>query len=151
MVVQTITHRVLLALACCLVLVLLPVAASAQGGILGQTEKGIQKGAQGVEKGVQKGVEGTKEGAEAVGHGVKKGVTGESTTTERQKSQSTTTTPSTSPTTPSTTTQTEKRTTETTKGGKRLPGTAGELPLIALIGSLALAGAVARKLVRRVE
>jgi hypothetical protein len=145
MVVQTITQRVLLALACCLVLVLLPVAASAQGGILGQTEKGVQKGAQGVEKGVKKGAEGTKEGAEAVGHGVKKGVTGEDTTTERQKGQSTTT-PSTS-----TAPETEKGKAATTKGGKHLPGTAGELPLIALIGSLALAAAVATKLVRRVQ
>jgi hypothetical protein len=110
---------------------------------LGQTEKGIQKGAEGVQKGVQKGVEGTKEGAEAVGHGIKKGVTGQDTTTERQKGESTTT-PSTSP-------ETEKGTAKTTKGGKHLPGTAGELPLIALIGSLALAGAVATKLVRRVQ
>ena len=143
MVVQKITQRVLLALACCLVLVMLPVAASAQGGILGQTEKGIKKGAQGVQKGVEGAAEGTKKGAEAVGHGVKKAVTGEDTSTERQKGESTTT--------PSTTPETQKGKTETTKGGKHLPGTAGELPLIALIGSLALAGAITSKLVRRVQ
>jgi hypothetical protein len=150
MAVKTITHTVLLALACCLVLVLVPAMAGAQG-ILGQAEKGVKKGAQGVQKGVETGVEKTKEGAESVGHETKKVITGEDdTSADRQKPTTQSTTPS-EPTTKSTTSKstTGTKTTEETKGGKHLPGTAGELPLLAVMGCLALAGAAVTRLVRR--
>ena len=151
MAVKTITHTVLLALACCVVLVLVPVMAGAQGSILGQAEKGVKKGAQGVQKGVETGVEKTKEGAESVGHETKKVITGEDdTSADRQKPTTQSTTPS-ETTTKSTTSKstTGTKTTEETKGGNRLPGTAGELPLLAVMGSLALAGAAVTRLVRR--
>src|SRR5215471_11891520 len=86
MAVERITHKVLLAVACCLVLVLVPAMAGAQGGVLGQAGQGIKKGAQGVQKGVETGVEKTKEGAESVGHETKKVITGEDdTSADRQK------------------------------------------------------------------
>ena len=148
MTVKTTMNKHLLALACCLVLVLVPAMARAQGGILGQAEKGVKKGAQGVQKGVETGVEKTKEGAESVGHETKKVITGEDDkSADRQK-------PTTQSTTPSETTTkstTSKSTSEETKGGKHLPGTAGELPLLAVVGSLALAGAVVSRLVRRTQ
>src|SRR5215471_19108488 len=85
MAVERITHKVLLALACCLVLVLLPAMAGAQGGVLGKAEEGVKKGAQGVQKGVETGVEKTKEGAESVGHETKRVVTGKESTSTEQK------------------------------------------------------------------
>jgi hypothetical protein len=150
MAVETITQKVLLALACCLVLVLVPAGASAQGGVLDKAGQGIKKGAQGVQKGVETGVEKTKEGAESVGHETKRAVTGEdNTSADRQKPTTQSTTPS--ETNKSTTSKSTTGTTEGTKGGKRLPRTAGELPLLAVVGSLALAGAVVSKLVRRTQ
>src|SRR5262245_66634778 len=126
MTVKTTMNKHLLALACCLVLVLVPAMAGAQG-ILGQAEQGVKKGAQGVQKGVETGVEKTKEGAESVGHETKKVITGEDDkSADRQK-------PTTQSTTPSETTTkstTSKSTSEETKGGKHLPGTADELPLL---------------------
>jgi hypothetical protein len=152
MAVETITQKVLLALACCLVLVLVPAGASAQGGVLGKAGQGIKKGAQGVQKGVETGVEKTKEGAESVGHETKRAVTGEdNTSADRQKPTTQSRTPSETTTTKSTTSKSTTGTTEGTKGGKRLPRTAGELPLLAVVGSLALAGAVVSKLVRRTQ
>ena len=151
MAVKTITHTVLLTLACCLVLIVVPAMAEAQGGILGQAEQGVKKGAQGVQKGVETGVEKTKEGAESVGHETKKVITGEDdTSADRQKPTTQSTTPS-ETTTKSTTSKstTGTKTTEETKGGKHLPGTAGELPLLAVMGCLALAGAAVTRLVRR--
>jgi cobalamin biosynthesis Mg chelatase CobN len=153
MTVKTIMNKHLLALACCLVLVLVPAMARAQGGILGQAEQGVKKGAQGVQKGVETGVEKTKEGAESVGHETKKVITGkDDTSADRQKPTTQSTTPS-ETTTKGTTSKstTGTKTTEETKGGKHLPGTAGELPLLALVGSLALAGAVVTRLVRRTQ
>lgn len=149
-------QKVLIAFACCFALVLIPLSAGAQNI--------LQKGAQGVQKGVETGAEKTKEGAQAVGHGVKKAVTGDdttTTTTTREKtSQQPTTSPSTSTTTgakstttteKSTTSQSKSGSTEKTHAGKsgNLPRTAGELPLLALIGSLALAASGTMKLVRR--
>jgi hypothetical protein len=155
MAVERITHKVLLAFACCLVLVLVPAMAGAQGGVLGQAGQGIKKGAQGVQKGVETGVEKTKEGAESVGHETKKVITGEdNTSADRQKPATQSTTPS-EPTSQESTTNKRtpptKSTSEGTKGGKPLPGTASELPLLAVVGSLALAGAVASRLVRRTQ
>ena len=150
MAVERITHKVLLAFACCLVLVLVPAMAGAQGGVLGQAGQGIKKGAQGVQKGVETGAEKTKEGAESVGHETKKVITGEdNTSADRQKPATQSTTPS-EPTTNKRTPPT-KSVTEGTKGGKPLPGTASELPLLAIVGSLALAGAVASRWVRRTQ
>jgi hypothetical protein len=149
MAVERITHKVLFALACCLVLVLVPAMAGAQGGVLGQAGHGIKKGAQGVQKGVETGVEKTKEGAESVGHETKRVITGEdNTSADRQKPATQSTTPPEPTSQKSTTT---KSATEGTKGGKHLPGTASELPLLAVVGSLALAGAVASRLVRRTQ
>jgi len=146
------TREFLLVLACCFALGLVPLSAAAQDNIL-------KKGAHGVKKGVETGAEKTKEGAEAVGHGVKKAVTGEDTNTERtyttQEPSKPTTAPSTTAPSKSTTgTMPAKGTTSGTekhpaKGTKELPSTAGELPLLALIGSLALAASGTLKLVRR--
>ena len=150
--------KILLALACCLAIVLIPVAASAQEGVINKGAEGVKKGAEGVKKGAETAGEATKEGAESVGHGVKKAVTGEDKDTSRMKGSETT--PSTEPsqtTTPSSeakksTTRTESTTTTEKKESeesRKLPGTAGELPLLALAGALALAAAGAVRVIRR--
>jgi hypothetical protein len=170
---MTRVQKVLLALACCFVLVLLPVStALAQEGLLKGAQKGIEKGAEGVKKGAETAVEKTKEGAKAVGREAKDLVTDDDpdtdkdeTTTERMKpgqTQSGTpvqgTTGATTKRSPSGTTSEGTRstgatgTTETTETGERnLPGTAGELPLLALAGALALLGARALKVGRRTD
>jgi hypothetical protein len=148
MIVTRLTQRVLLAFVCGLAIISLPVAAGAQGI--------IKKGAEGVQKGVETGVDKTKEGAEAVGHGVKKAVTGEDTSTSRMKSTQTEPTKPSQATTPTERTTGEPRsssreTENAATRGERLPATAGELPLLALIGVLALAGYGTSKLTRRVR
>ena len=139
-----------LAVACCFVLILVPALVHAQEGV-------IQKGVHGVQKGVETGVEKTKEGAEATGHAIKKGVTGEdtSTSTERMKSEQQTTPGTEQQTTPGTRTQTtresKRSTTTTEKKEGNLPKTAGELPLLALVGALALGAAGVSRVLRRVR
>ena len=156
MAVERTTNKILLAVACCLVLVLVPARSAAQGGVLGKVAHGIKKGADGVVTGVGAGVEKTKEGLESVGHKTKSVVTGEdSTSADRQEPTTQSTTPSETTPTKTTTTEITARTksspegtkTEGTKGGKHLPGTTGELPLLA-VGSLALAGVGALSLIR---
>jgi hypothetical protein len=148
------TLRTLLALTCGLFIVLAPLshAALAQGL--------IKKGVEGVQKGVETGVDKTKEGVDATGRAIKKGVTGEDdtytntdTNTQRMKPQ---TTPGT--TTPSTESQTTTRSTGTSrsakggaKEGQQLPKTAGELPLLALIGTLALGTAAGSRILLRAK
>jgi hypothetical protein len=145
MIIGNLKTKILLAALCCFALVLMiPVPSSAQ---LGGVAKGVQHG-------VQQGAEKTKEGAEAVGHETKKVITGEDNsqteqTTTQQNEQNTTTQqqPTTdqnttrmkpSETTPETgSTETEQKTERT--GQKQMPRTAGELPLLALAGSLSLA------------
>ena len=154
MTVKTTMNKHLLALACYLVLVIVPASAGAQGGVLSKTGHDIKKGVHGVQKGVETGVEKTKGGVESVGHETKRVVTREDkTSANRQKPTTQSTTPSETNNTKSTTSKstTGTKTTEETKGGKHLPGTAGELPLLALVGSLALAGAVVTRLVRRTQ
>jgi len=160
MFVEGMTNKVLLAVACCLVLVLVPARSAAQGGLLAKLGQGIKKGAQGVEKGVEAGVEKTKEGVESVGHKTKSLVTHEdNTSADQQEPPTQSTTPSETTSTKSTTNKSTTKTksspegtkTEGTKGGKHLPGAAGELPLLAVVGSLALAGAVALRLIRSTQ
>jgi len=154
MAIKTISQKVLLALACCLVLVLVPATAGAQEGVLDKAGHAVKKGAQGVQKGVETGVEKTKEGAESVGHETKKVITGkDNTSADRQKPATQSTTPSETTTTKSTTRKstTGTETTEETRGGKGMPRTAGDLPLLAVVGSLALAGAGVSRLVRRTQ
>src|SRR5262245_42714040 len=153
------TQRVFLVLVCCLAIIFLPLSAGAQGV--------LEKGAKGVQKRVETGAEKTKGGAEAVGHGAKKAVTGEDSSSSSQMKE-TETTPSTKPsqstmpsgtstrakpTTPSQSTTTEpgrrSRGSEQKAGGEKLPKTAGELPLLALIGVLSLAAAGTSRLIRR--
>jgi len=124
-----VTLRVLFAVICCFALVMVPLLVSAQG-IIRETEHGIQKGAEGVQKGVEGAVEKGKQGAEAVGKGTKKAITGEENkpSDNRMKPQ--------------------ENPTETQRG-ENLPKTAGELPLLALAGCLALAAAAASKAFRR--
>jgi uncharacterized surface anchored protein len=81
-----------------------------------------------------------------VGRETKKVITGEESTSTRQKS--TETTPRTT-TSPSTRTKPSTESSQTERANKRLPATAGELPLLALTGVLALAAFGATKLVRR--
>jgi hypothetical protein len=146
------TVKILLAVTCCLFIVLVPLSVSSNA------QNVLQKGAQGVQKGVETGAEKTKEGAEATGHAIKKGVTGEdtSTSTERMKSEQQTTPGTEQQTTPGTRTQTtreSKRSTTTTGEQKEgnLPKTAGELPLLALVGALALGAAGVSRVLRRVR
>jgi LPXTG-motif cell wall-anchored protein len=138
--------RGVIGLAFGLVMLLIPISSGAQtGGILGGAKKGVQQGADTVQKGVEKGAHETKEGAEAVGRGTKKAITGEDNNPDqsRMKSESQSQTES---------TQTESTRTQSKATGKRnLPKTAGELPLLALAGCLALAGAAASGLRRRRE
>ena len=136
------TQKVLLAFACCLALVLVPVSLSAQGGII---KKGVQ--------GVQKGAEETKEGVQKAGRETKKAITGEDTDTTRQKStESSSSTQSQSTTTTTESQSTSKESGRTGQGrSKRLPSTAGELPLLALLGGLALAASGTMKTVRRLS
>jgi len=139
--------RLLLAFACCLVLILAPLSVAAQtpGGV-------IKKGAEGVQKGVEGAAKGTEEGAEAVGKGVKKAVTGEDTTTSQERMKGTEPAPSTTPSqkTPSGTTS-KSTEPERTATEKKLPRTAGELPLLVLTGVLALAAAGVSRVARRVR
>jgi hypothetical protein len=132
--------KMLLAALCCFALVLMiPVPSSAQlGGAVKDVGHGIQKGA-----------EKTKEGAEDVGQGAKRVITGDDN--DQNKDQNTTTTeqqntttgqrmkPSeTTPETGSTETEQNKTTQTEGTGKKHMPKTAGELPLLALAGSLSL-------------
>src|SRR5262245_42413710 len=157
--VARLTRRILFAAACCLALVFLPLStgALAQEGLWNKTKKGVQKGAEAVKKGAETAGEKTKEGAEAVGHGVKKAVTGEDTkdtdtSTDREKgtqnqTESSGNMPSKTDSTPTGSAQTDSQ-----GAGKRdLPATAGELPLLASIGALALAGAGISKVIRRLS
>jgi hypothetical protein len=139
----------LLAALCCFALVLVvPVPSSAQlGGVV-----------QGTKHGIEKGVDKTKEGAEAVGHGTKKLFTDDSSQDKDQKQyQKQTNTrmkpAQTQPSTSSTETQTQRNRTTTMGSGqkqsKRMPRTAGELPLLALAGCLSLAIAGAYRLADR--
>ena len=145
------TVKILLAVTCCLFIVLVPLSISSNA------QNVLQKGAQGVQKGVETGAEKTKEGAEATGHAIKKGVTGEdtSTSTERMKSEQQTTPGTEQQTTPGTRTQTtresKRSTTTTEKNEGNLPKTAGELPLLALVGALALGAAGVSRVLHRVR
>jgi len=122
-----------LAVACCFVLILVPVLANAQlGGV-------IQKGAEGVQKGVETGVEKTKEGAEAT----KNAITGEDQNQNRMKPQESQQNPSATESQPSESGQ------KTETGQKNMPRTAGELPLLALAGCLALSAAGLSRVIRR--
>src|ERR1051326_5033151 len=106
MIVTRFTQRVLLALACCFALIVIPATAGAQIG------GAIEKGAHGVKKGVETGVEKTKEGTETVGKGVKKAVTGDDTENNDNRMKSTPSesgTQATSPTTSSSSSTTESK------------------------------------------
>jgi thiol:disulfide interchange protein len=145
------TQKFLLALACLALVAVVPVSINAQNV--------IEKGAQGVKKGVETGAEKTKEGAEAVGKGVKDTFSSDES---RQKTETQTQTPTeprqkpAAPTTSESKSTTSKQKTEATKstagtekGGKQMPATAGELPLLLFAGGLALAAAGTLKLARR--
>jgi hypothetical protein len=139
------------------VMLLIPISSGAQtGGILGGAKKGVQQGAGAVQKGVEEGANKTKEGAEAVGHETKKVITGKDNTQDNSRMKSTESQPQTESTQTESTqkrsTQTESTQTQQKATGKtNLPKTAGELPVLALAGCLALAGAVASGLSRRLE
>ena len=145
------TQKFLLALACCLALVaFVPLSVGAQNV--------IEKGAQGVKKGVETGAEKTKEGAEAVGKGVKDTFSSDESRQKNETQTQTTTEPRQKPSTSesktkSTTSEQKTKSTTSTegkeKGGKEMPATAGELPLLLLAGGMALAAAGTLKLARR--
>ena len=148
--VTRLTQRVLLALVCSLAIISLPLSAGAQNI--------LKKGAQGIQKGVETGVDKTKEGAEAVGHGVKKAVTGEDTSDRMKSTEPSQATAPSQTTAPSTRSQTTRPSHTRTGGtstataranGEHLPATAGEFPLIALIGISALAAAGTATFIRR--
>ena len=149
-----IKQSLLLAVVCCFALILAPLPAGAQGGIIKKGVEGVQKGVDyGVDK-TKEGIHKTKEGAEKAGHEVKKAVTGEETTT-REKGKYTTEPTQTTPSQATGERRTGRTTTATTRtergetGRRRLPKTAGELPLIALLGGLALAASGILRLSRR--
>jgi len=133
--------KILFAITCCFVLVLVPLTVSAQG-VIDKTKQGIEKGAKEVGKGIDYGVDKTKEGAQDVEKGVKKTFDKDSDTNtdvDRQKpSQSET------GTRPSSTTSGSKNAAADRETGKELPKTAGELPILAITGIFALAGAASR-------
>jgi len=138
-------------------MLLIPISSGAQdGGILGGAKRGVQQGAGTVQKGVEEGANKTKEGAESVGHETKKVITGEDNNQDTSRMKGTESQPQTE-STQTEPTQTRSRQTESTQtqsketGKKNLPKTAGELPLLALAGCLALAGAAASGLRRRRE
>src|SRR5262245_14104614 len=153
--VARITNRISLVLVCLLVLTLTSLPAGAQ--ILDKAKEGVQKGVHGVHegaeavgKGVKKGAQETKEGAEAVGRGAKKAVTGEDREkgTEYQTQPATPAAPGTQPS-GTTAPMGKKHMAPSTTRHKGLPRTAGEFPLLALSGVLALAGAAVTRTVRR--
>jgi hypothetical protein len=124
---------------CCFALVIvIPVSARGQlGGVV-----------QGAKHGIQKGVEKTKEGAESIGRSTKKVITREHNdqNTNRMKPSETQPETSTTETQPQQTGETERTkqtATEQTerREQKRLPKTAGELPLLVLVGCFSLVGA----------
>src|SRR6185503_10367349 len=100
----------------------------------------------------------TKEGAEAVGRETKEFFTGdesdkdkrmkssESESTTQRTNPTETTTRSTETTQSSTTTSKSTSTGSESPGRRRLPATAGELPLLALAGALALVASARLKL-----
>ena len=148
---KTWTLMFIIAIAACLTLVLVPVSASAQG-IGGTVKHGVEKGAGTVQKGAEGAYDATKKGVEATGRGVKKAVTGEDTDHERVTQGTTGTTGTTgTPATSSTRTRTRAsaHNRARTGGEKNLPGTAGELPLLALLGASCLAAVGTRRLVLR--
>ncbi len=130
------TFNYIFAVACCLIIILAPLSVHAQG-IGGSIKNGVQKGAGTVQKGVEGAADATKKGVEATGRGVKKAVTGDddnNTNNERMKDSDT-----------NSGYQNESSNMEKAPGAKaakkNLPKTAGELPLLALVGTLSLAGA----------
>jgi hypothetical protein len=150
--------KVLLAIACCFVLVLLPVSTAAAQDVLKGAKEGIEKGAQGVKKGGEVVVDKTEDVGEAVGKGAKDLVTDDDddninqddTTTDRMKpteTQSGTTSQGTTSSEATSETSTSAGQSESVEGD--LPATAGEMPLLALFGAIALATAAALKMVRR--
>ena len=146
-------HLISLVLACLLVITFASLPVLAQENIWDKTKQGVKKGAEEVGEGVKKGAHETKEGVEAVGRGAKRAVTGDkhNEAVEREKgTEFQTQQPATRPN--------EARPSQTGKqnmGGatreKGLPRTAGEFPLLALSGAMALAGAALSRLVRRVK
>jgi len=152
--VERLTQKVLLAMACCFALVLVPASNSGAQDL-------IKKGVQGVKKGTETVVDKTKEGAKAVGRGAKDLVT-DSDKSDREKmtpSQTQSTNPSTgtySTSKSSSRTMPSNSATSGTKKGmstahRRLPRTAGELPLLALMGVLSLAAAGTLRMLRKVK
>jgi hypothetical protein len=158
------THLISLVLACLLVITFTALPVLAQENIWDKTKQGVKKGpeevgegakkgAEVVGKGVKKGAHETKEGAEAVGRGTKRAVTGDehNEAVEREKgTEFRTQQPAMRPyeARPS---QTGKHHMGASTREKGLPRTAGEFPLLALSGALALAGAALSRLVRRVK
>jgi len=144
--VERLTRKLALAIASCLILILLPLSGGAQNV--------LKKGAHAVQKGVETGVEKTKEGAETVGRETKKAITGEDESERRMKSTeapSSTTTTAPAPRTTRRTTSGSTATRSSETRNRRLPGTAGELSLLLLAGGFALAGFGASKLARDVS
>ena len=132
------TRTTSLVFLCLLVLIFTSISpqALAQEGILDKTKEGLKKGGEEVKKGAETVGEKTKEGAEAIGRGVKKAVTGDDDDKDSINREKGTEAQPQKPT-GNTSTSTEG----STSGGKEMPATAGELPLLALAGALAFASA----------
>jgi hypothetical protein len=175
--VERLAMKALLAFVFCMLLVLPVSTAGAQEGVWEGTKKGVQKGAEGVKKGAETAIDKTEDVGEAIGKGVKKGaetaidktedvgeavgkgakdlftdddpdsdndeVTAEGmkTTEPQQRSKPGTDTES--------STSATSQNTESETASRDLPRTAGEQPLLVLIGVLALVSAAGLKLVRR--
>jgi hypothetical protein len=143
----------------CLVFLLtfsaLSIEALAQDGIWDKTKEGVKKGAEGVKKGAETVGEKTKEGAEAVGEGVKDVFTDDedADSVSREKArEAETQQPATQPsdtTSPADTSSPRTTDMDSRSAEERgLPATAGQLPLLALAGAFAFAGAVISKVLR---
>jgi hypothetical protein len=164
------TTKALIALACSLLLVLTVSPAWAQERVLEGAKAGVQKGAEGVKKGAETAVDKTEDVGEAVGKGVKKGAktaidkaedvgeavgkgvkdvfTDDNPDSDNDEGiaegvQATEPLQQSRPGGMSSATESDTE-------SRELPATAGEQPLILLIGALGLAGAAALKVFRRV-
>jgi hypothetical protein len=154
------TTKALIGLACSLLLVLTVSTAWAQERVLEGAKKGVETAVdktedvgeavgKGVKKGAEEAIDKTEDVGEAVGKGVKdvftdddpdsdndEGIAADAQATEPQQQSSPGVRSSAA--------------TESDTENRELPATAGEQPLILLIGMLALATAVALKVFRRV-
>ena len=133
------TTKALIGLACSLLLVLTVSTAWAQERVL-----------EGGKKGVETAVDKTEDVGEAVGKGVKKAFTDDDPDSDNDEGIAQDAQQATQPQQENRPAERSSAATESDTDNRELPATAGEQPLILLIGALAFASAAALKVFRRV-